>query len=57
MYVKQGNVNESGRSEIFIKLESLFLNSTIIDTSIDYTVLKSMPALIKVVVNNEPLTQ
>ena len=55
--LKQGNVMNLEDLKFFIKLESLFLNSTIIDTSIDYTVLKSMPALIKVVVNNEPLTQ
>ena len=43
--------------KFFTKLDSLFLNSTIIDSSIDYTVLKSMPALTEVVVNHKPLKQ
>ncbi|HOD93736.1 MAG TPA: leucine-rich repeat protein [Clostridia bacterium] len=55
--LKQGNVMSLEDLKFFTKLDSLFLNSTIIDSSIDYTVLKSMPALTEVVVNHKPLKQ
>ena len=55
--LKQGNVKNLEDLKFFIKLDSLFLNSTIIDPSVDYTILKSMPALTEVVVNHEPLKQ